>query len=266
MKRPTVRRFAWYCLAVPRCAVCGKLLEADAALSGNPGSDILCADCRADWEREKLSPCSICGEAAIDCRCLPSVLVEAGAEVLMHLGEYRADGAVGRLILRLKEHRLCRAADFAAAQLIPGLRRACAALNLEPGALTVAYLPRSKRARRFWGHDQAELVARALAGRLGATFAPLLTRASDGAAQKTLSAGARRENVVGAFVPARNADCRNRAVLLFDDVLTTGASMAEGVRVLREAGARCVLCAVFGVTVSHVPAAKTAKAGEKNKK
>lgn len=261
MKRPSVRRFVWYVLAVPHCAACGTLLKSEEALSERPGHDVLCTACRAEWEQEKLAPCPVCGEAAIDCRCMPPALAEAGADALVHLGAYRADSTVGRLILRLKDHALRRAADFAAAQLVPGLRRACAALDLAPDALTVAYLPRSKRARREIGHDQAELVARALAKRLGAAFSPLLTRAADGAAQKTLSAGERRENVSGAFDCAPDAACQDRAVLLVDDVLTTGSSMAEGVRVLREGGANSVICAVIGVT-----AGKTAKVDEKNKK
>lgn len=251
MKKPTLRRFLWYLFAVPRCAACHKLLGPGEALSGTLGSDVLCTVCRGAWEQEKLAPCPACGEAQLDCRCMPDALREAGAAALLHLGEYRADAAVGQVILRLKETALRRTADFAAAQLTPAVRRTAAACEFAPADLIVTYLPRSRRARREHGHDQAELVARALAKRLGAEFASLLRRAEDGRTQKKLTAAERQANVNGAFAPARGADCAGRTVLLFDDVVTTGASMAEGVRVLREAGAACVICAAIGMTFAE---------------
>lgn len=248
MKKPTFRRFLWYLCAVPRCAACHKLLAPGEALSGMLGGDVLCTRCRGAWEQEKLSPCPACGEAQLDCRCMPDALREAGAATLLHLGEYRADAAVGQVILRLKETALHRTANFAAAQLMPAVRRMAAVCGLELSDLIVTYLPRSRRARRVHGHDQAELVARALAKRLGAEFVPLLRRAEDGQVQKKLNAAERKTNVSGVFALEKNADCTDRAVLLFDDVVTTGASLAEGVRVLRKAGAACVICAAIGRT------------------
>lgn len=249
MKNPTIRRFLWYLFAVPHCAACRALLAPEEALRGSLGGDVLCTACRAAWEQEKLALCPTCGEAAIDCRCMPVLLTDAGADCLLHLGEYRADSAVGRVILRLKDTALRRAADFAAAQLLSAVRRVCSARNVAPEMLVVTYLPRSKRARREHGHDQAELVAQALAKRLGASFVPLLCRAEDGAVQKGLTAAERQANVRTAFARAHGTNCAGRAVLLFDDVVTTGASMAEGVRILREAGAAYVFCAAIGLTV-----------------
>ncbi len=248
MSRPTLRRFFWYLFAVPRCAACHHLLGPTDALRGTAGSDVLCLRCRGGWEQEKLTPCPICGEAQIDCRCMPDALAESGAAVLVHLGEYRAEAVVGQVILRLKDTALRRAADFAAAQLVPALRREIAARLWTAEETLVTYLPRSRRARREHGHDQAELIARALGVRLGACCLPLLVRAADGAAQKTLTAEERAENVRGLFATAKKSDCNGRCVILVDDVVTTGASMAEGVRVLRAAGAACVICAAVGMT------------------
>lgn len=248
MKKPTIRRFLWYLLAVPRCAACHQLLGPVEALRETTGSDVLCLSCRGVWEQEKLAPCPVCGEAQIDCRCMPDALAASGAAALIHLGEYRAEAVMGQVILHLKDTALRHAADFAAAQLVPALRREIAAREWAETALLVTYLPRSRRARREHGHDQAELIARALAQRLGAVCLPLLVRNADGAAQKTLTAEERAENVRGMFAPARHADCTGRCVVLVDDVVTTGASMAEAVRVLRDAGAAEFICAAVGIT------------------
>jgi predicted amidophosphoribosyltransferase len=63
--------------------------------------------------------------------------------------------------------------------------------------------------------------------------------------QTTLSPTARRENVRGAFRTATTAGLRGRAVLLVDDVMTTGSTAHEAARALRDAGARAVAVAVL---------------------
>ncbi len=247
MKKPTLRRFFTYLFSVPHCAACRVLLSPEEALSGAVGADVLCTACRAKWEQEKLKFCTDCGSAALDCRCMPDLLARAGAQTLVHLGEYRADNTVGRVILRMKDTALRRASRFAAHQLAYGIRRSCAETAIDPSAMIVTFLPRTARAVRERGHDQAELVARALAQELGAEFLPMLVRDGEGRAQKELGAAERKKNVRGAFAHLPAADCCGRTVLLFDDVVTSGASMAEGVRILRKAGAASVLCAAIGI-------------------
>ncbi|MGH8458276.1 MAG: ComF family protein, partial [Nevskiales bacterium] len=53
--------------------------------------------------------------------------------------------------------------------------------------------------------------------------------------QSDLPAGLRRRNVRGAFACGRNLS--GLRVALFDDVVTTGHTVAEAARVLRRAGA-----------------------------
>ncbi len=59
-----------------------------------------------------------------------------------------------------------------------------------------------------------------------------------------------RGNVRGAYVVARRwtGDVAGRTVLLVDDVVTTGATLCEGARALRSAGAEVVGAAVVAAT------------------
>jgi predicted amidophosphoribosyltransferase len=50
----------------------------------------------------------------------------------------------------------------------------------------------------------------------------------------------RMENLRGAFRLRRNADVRKLRVLLIDDIRTTGSTLSECARVLKQAGARSV--------------------------
>ena len=68
--------------------------------------------------------------------------------------------------------------------------------------------------------------------------------------QAGLGVEARAENLAGAVrVPPRLADrVAGRAVVVVDDVVTTGATLAESARALRAAGAVVVAAAVVAAT------------------
>ena len=55
-------------------------------------------------------------------------------------------------------------------------------------------------------------------------------------------AAARRANVLGVYEPVDPAAFRGKRLLLIDDILTTGATLTECVRVLKDAGAADVVC------------------------
>lgn len=88
------------------------------------------------------------------------------------------------------------------------------------------------------GYDQAALLADAVARTLGAPFVPgLLVRTRATREQSRLRAAGRRTNLAGAFAVPRPESVRGRALLVIDDVLTTGATLDAAGTALREAGA-----------------------------
>jgi ComF family protein len=96
------------------------------------------------------------------------------------------------------------------------------------------------------GYNQSASVARELANSLKVEFAPeLLKRVRDTPKQFQKSATARRENVKGAFRARSGARLKGRCVLLVDDVMTTGSTVAEAAKTLKDAGARRVTVAVL---------------------
>lgn len=107
-------------------------------------------------------------------------------------------------------------------------------------------VPLHWRRRMQRGFNVAEILARAVAHRLGIRlWADGLQRTRATLPQSELSPSERRANVRGAFALKRRCDVRGAAVLLVDDVLTTGSTADEASRPLLAAGAREIGVAVI---------------------
>jgi predicted amidophosphoribosyltransferase len=106
----------------------------------------------------------------------------------------------------------------------------------------VTWAPTSPARRRQRGFDQAELLARAVARGARRPCQPLLRRAQ-GPPQTGRSAVERETGPRFDALP-----CAGRAVLVVDDVATTGATLATAGEALLAAGARRVDAAVLALT------------------
>ena len=94
--------------------------------------------------------------------------------------------------------------------------------------------------RRF---DQSRLLAASLCVDWHTVPVPTLRKIVDNPPQSGIAeAAARRANVLGVYEPTDRAVIAGRRWLLVDDIVTSGATLSECVRVLREAGAADVVC------------------------
>jgi len=103
-------------------------------------------------------------------------------------------------------------------------------------------IPLSKKKLRWRGYNQAEEIARELANFLKIPLiSDCLVKIKETKDQVELSEKERRENVKGAFFVKNREEIFGRNILLVDDVFTTGATMEEAARVLKEAGAEKIV-------------------------
>jgi ComF family protein len=99
-------------------------------------------------------------------------------------------------------------------------------------------LPLSVQRQRVRGFNQAHEIARRVSARTGIPLLHALRRAKDSPPQAGMSLAQRKRNVRGAFEATR--PLAGLAVALVDDVMTTGATLAEAARAACDAGARRV--------------------------
>jgi ComF family protein len=208
-------------LLPPRCLLCGG--------AGTDQRD-LCAGCAGDLEPN--TPC--CPRCALP---LPSPAPMCG-DCLEHEPPFAAAWVPFRYghPLDLLEARFKFRGDLAAGRVLTELmlERAGVTAPILPAILIPVPLHRTRLRER--GYNQALELARPLAHVLGIPLRhDLLERTKATPPQTGLDAKARRRNLGGAFTIA-SSSALPAHVALFDDVMTTGATLREATRVLLEAG------------------------------
>ncbi len=192
----------------------------------------LCAECRAalPWNSACCARCALPLPlpAALCGRCLKRPPPQAATHAPLRYAE-----PVDRLLTELKFGQRLAAGRCLSGLLLEGsdLAGVCAGLDI---ALPVPLHPRRLRER---GYNQALELLRPIATALRLPLArDVLQRCRETTAQTGLDAAARRRNLRGAFAVDGDA-VSGRRVLLMDDVVTTGTTVAEAARALLRAGA-----------------------------
>lgn len=180
-----------------------------------------CPICR----RAGPAPCPAC-IAALD--RAPSLPPPTGVDRCHAVVAY--DGAGRELVARLKYRNSRGALPWLAAAMAGAAHGGADARRFD----VVTWVPTTRARRRQRGFDQAELLARAVSRRLRLPCRALLVR-GDGPPQTGRPLELRR---TGPVLSARRSV--PAAVLVVDDVVTSGSTVAVAARVLRGAGARRV--------------------------
>ncbi|MCZ2525617.1 ComF family protein [Streptomyces sp. HB2AG] len=216
------------------------LLPADCAGCGRRRT-VLCGECRG----------RLCGGGPY--RVRPAA---AGLPAVFAAADY--GGAVRAVILAHKERGALPLAAPLGGALAGAVRAALDEARASPGGggaaagpVLLVPVPSAGRATARRGHDPVRRVTRAAVrslrrGGVPARSAPLLRQGRPVADQGGLGAAGRAANLAGALrvVPGGEAVLPGAVVVVVDDLVTTGASLAEAVRALRAAGGRPVAAAV----------------------
>ena len=144
------------------------------------------------------------------------------------------DAPVKMLVVAWKEHGLRGLAALAADLVTETV--------VGPDASALAFVPGDGDRTLWRGHQPAERLASELGRRWDLPVERLIVRSRRTPRQRGLPLAARRKNVARAFAPARAAPA---AVILVDDVYTTGATASAAASALRRAGARRVHVVTF---------------------
>ena len=174
----------------------------------------------------------------------------AGAEWIFVLFPYR-DPRIRALIRAVKYHAETKALALVGAILGEYVFETIAEKKLFSGwehPLLVP-VPASRERQRARGYNQAERIALAALPALGsaAEFSPNALVREDRKSQVTMERSKRKENIRDAFRVPDVSLVKSRAVILIDDVVESGSTLADARRALRAAGAKSVM----GIALAH---------------
>lgn len=161
------------------------------------------------------------------------------------LSIWKYEGVIRKAIIGLKY----KYATEIVAELVDLSVQRLSTVCRSPSAVLVP-IPLHWYRQNFRGFNQAEMIGKKIAEKMGWQFIPnLLIRKKSTTPQVQLKGSARRQNLRGAFVfnsGRRPLAVDRRQFIVFDDVYTTGSTLLETTKVLKRARVQ----KVWGLTIA----------------
>lgn len=113
---------------------------------------------------------------------------------------------------------------------------------LDRATTLISPLPLHSMRQRWRGYNQSAIIAKTFADYWEIPYTETLIRNKYTKTQKNLKKDARHINVADCFNPHPNALVDSYTIILVDDVTTTGSTLCEAAKALKNAGASRVWC------------------------
>ena len=196
----------------------------------------ICNNCFSKIEFVEKPVCPVCQRQAIGGKTHPKCA-----------GKFRPDGLViacrykGAIKLAIRKVKYKWVYDIEKI-LVDLLASQIWKFDLPQNSILVP-IPLHKNRRNWRGFNQAEILASTLAKKFKVRYSKSLIRTIETKTQVGLTRDERKKNVKGAFAirsVQSETEIQNKNVILIDDVHTSGATMMEAAKVLKQTGSKSV--------------------------
>ena len=226
-----------------KCAVCEKETE------GAARNKLICSGCLKNFSPSTSFYCPLCqakslaGEVCFS--CLPAAKSKFWLDRLLSPFSYK-EPSVKKMIKAFKYDFIEGLAGPIGKLMSRYLDKIKEEIDFKDYVVVPTPLHKIKFNRR--GYNQSELIAAEVAKHLNLeTASDLILKTKPTKDQASLKEEIRNENVKGAFICLKPESVSGKKILLVDDVYTTGATMNECARILKQAGA----AEVWGLVIAR---------------
>ena len=218
----------------------------DEVINGNA---LICSECHKMVEFPDF--CRKCGMPINDCRCKIKRFFFDGCTCGC---EYQ--GIARKGILKFKYHYAFNCAEYICQELAKRLERYGYAKQID----IITAVPMTRKRYLQTGYNQSEEMAKMLSKEIGkpCDFKLLKKNPKLDFRQHEQSKEMRKSLALHSYtVNPKHSDIKGKNILICDDITTTGSTLSQCARLLKEIGAEKVYCAVLAST----PAKKSDKEG-----
>lgn len=215
----------------PHCVLCNTNLEARG---------YLCGACKGEAKRILAPFCEICSQpfdGAIEGKFSCSNCAQRHFHFEYAVACYRSSGVVREILHRFKYQREYYLRHEMGAWLMEGLDDPRIVSRKFDLIVPVPLHWIRERRRQF---NQANVLAEMVSKRTGVPLLNCLKRIRRTPTQTRFDRAERMENLLNAFKMRKNMGVQGKQLVLIDDVFTTGSTVDECARVLKDAGAASI--------------------------
>lgn len=266
-----IRQLIYNLVFLPTCAGCDRRLAPVVKNNATYGKVCLCDDCLEKWQGCKAELCPECGQNLEKCNCIPAFLQKVQPD-LPALCFYHGDDKMisDRIILKIKRSMHKELFSYLALELLPRLVSTLDKMDLAGEDCIFTWVPRKREHLKQYGFDQGKELCLQIAAGFGVKPSPLFARLN-GKEQKKLAKSERKQNADRAILLRtsykKERDCelidnvyetvKGRAVVIVDDVITSGATMKRAAKLLQDAGALRVIVICVAKTKKNKSSSKS---------
>lgn len=211
-----------------RCPCCGKFIKYD---------ELICKDCMDELPIMDKYICEKCGKP--ECICYKKLSYDRCYVTSFYEGKMR-DG-----IINLKYKNAINLAEFFCPLIVKKIKQA----NLVSKIDIITGVPMTSSSLAVRQYNQANEIASIISQLINKPCSKkVLKKNFNNVSQHTLSSKDRHNATIGLYSLTNKVSVRGKTILLCDDVITTGSTLNECAKVLKQGGAEYVICVALATT------------------
>lgn len=217
-----IKRFLLDIFYPNRCPLCKKIIKYD---------ELICYRCLKNIKSTDRF-CTKCGFQNCECE------VKKYYDLALSVGIY--EGTLRDALLGLKKEKNNELIEFFAGQIrekLKGFKFDC-----------IVFVPMTKERKRKSGFNQSYELAKGLSRELRVPICKNVIIKVKDYSHHVLSGMKRADAVKGAFSKGETDDIKGKSILLVDDIMTTGSTVNECSRILKEMGVSFIAVASVAKT------------------